>query len=339
MAQAHKGQRQPRRASNAPPEASGGRLRRVQALIDELSQGIEDGSLREIPDDALEILEITVSKITHANPGNAEGGHLLVNELTYEPEDADDVPKVSPSGHQSSSHSPSRLEHHINLRAGRSSVHRPRSTYFPPVPEVDEDEQRVRSTRSDEANLRKATLSVRDLLVAEDCRLWVGLTADDQHLGQLTPKSMSDFTNKLSRAHKKKTGEHLHYGAVIGTHGRGPHVHGLFSTNLDPDLIRELWPYGAVDEIVEIPEELIEEKVGYMADNIRQGRISHSRYFRSRGSRQEKLVIPVESVEEAREGLADMIAPNRPSIRTAQPFGDNPRVTFRFKPHRGEGDG
>ena len=119
----------------------------------------------------------------------------------------------------------------------------------------------------------------------------------------------------------------------------GPHVHGLFSANLDPELIREFWPYGAIDEIVEIPEELIEEKVGYMADNIQQGRISHSRFFRSRGPREEKLVIPVESVEEAREGLADMIAPHKPSLRTAQPFGDNPRVTFRFKPQRGEGNG
>ena len=339
MAQARKGQRHPRRASNAPQEASGGRLRRVQALIDELSQRIEDGSLLELPDDALEILEITVDKLTHAHPGNAEGGDLLVSESSYEAEDADEVPNVSPSDHQSSSQSPPRLEHHIYLRAGRSSVHRPRQTYFPPVPEVSDEEQHERSARSEEANLRKAALSVRDHLVSEDCRLWVHLTVDDLHLGQLTPVSMSDFMNKLSRAHKKKTGEHFHYGAVIGTHGRGPHVHGLFSTNLDPELIRELWPYGAVDKIVEIPEELIEEKVGYMADNIQQGRISHSRFFRSRGPREEKLVIPVESIEEAREGLADMIAPHKPSLRTAQPFGDNPRVTFRFKPQRGEGDG
>lgn len=339
MAQARKGQRHPRRASNAPQEASGGRLRRVQALIDELSQGIEDGSVWEISDDVLEILEVTVNKLTHAHSGNAAGDVLLVSESSYEPEEGDEVPNVSPTDYQSSSQSSPRLEHHIYLRAGRSSVHRPRQTYFPPVPEVSDEEQRERSARSEEANLRKAALSVRDHLVAEDCRLWVHLTVDDLHLGQLTPVSMSDFMNKLSRAHKKKTGEHLYYGAVIGTHGRGPHVHGLFSANLDPELIRELWPYGAIDEIVEIPEELIEEKVGYMADNIRQGRISHSRFLRSRGPRQEKLVIPVESVEEAREGLADMIAPHRPSIRTAQPFGDNPRVTFRFKPQRGDGDG
>ena len=270
----------------------------------------------------------------HARSDNAAGNDLLVSESSYEPDDRDEAPNETPLDNQFSSHSLPRLEHHINLRAGRSSVHRPRQNYFSPVPEVSDEEQRERSARSEEANLRKAALSVRDHLVAEDCRLWVGLTVDDLHLGQLTPASMSDFTNKLSRAHKKKTGEHLYYGAVIGIHGRGPHVHGLFSTNLDPDLIRELWPYGAIDEVVEISEELIEEKVGYMADNIRQGRMSHSRFFRSRGSRQEKLVIPVDSVEEAREGLADLIAPHRPSIRTAQPFGENPRITFQFKPQR-----
>ena len=76
-----------------------------------------------------------------------------------------------------------------------------------------------------------------------------------------------------------------------------------------------------------------------MANNIRDHRLSHSRFFRSRGAKGEKIVLPVDSVEEARAQLTDLIGPEKPRLMSAQPFGENPRYAFRFKPVRGEGDG
>jgi hypothetical protein len=311
----------------------------MRSLISKLEEVSDDELSANLENSDLEALEALVDKFTQGAPLDQLGVDDLDNESSYDTEQ-DDVPPSSQSSGQSFYYqAPRGLEHHINLRAGRSSLHRPRANYFPPVPEVEEQEQKERSSRTEEANFRKAKLKVRDLAVSEDCALWVNLTVDDLHEGQLTPESVSNFLHDLSRQHKQQTGHHLHYVAVIGTHGRGPHLHGLFSRDLDPEIVKETWPYGSVNHIVEIPEDDIEETVSYMAGNIRNNRFTHGRFLRSRGSKSEKIVVPVESVYEARDGLADMISPDKPQLRSARPFGDNPHFSFRFKPQRNQGDG
>ncbi len=325
------------RASRGTSEAPGSRLTRAQALRQQLINTIYAHEITDLPDEVLDALDDLVDKITHGTPGDDDEVSHLDNECLYGPSEREQHDNGDQT--QSSFSHATRLEHHINLRAGRSSVHRPREKYFPPTPEVEPEEQKDRSHRTEEANLRKATSKARDLAVAEDCGLWVTLTVDDLHLGQLTPRVVSNFLTKVSRRHKKQTDTKLHYVGVIGLHGRSPHVHGLFSRGLDPEVIRHLWPYGAVTEIIEIAEEEIEVKVRYMANNIREHRLSHSRFFRSRGAKGQKIVLPVDSVEEARAQLTDLIGPEKPRLMSAQPFGENPRYAFRFKPVRGEGHG
>jgi len=337
MSPARKGRRTTQRGSNRPSEASGSRLQRAQTLAEQildLATGRDGG---ELTDDVLGVLENLVDKVTRDTSHGDAGGVLLVNELVSEPDNKDQDPEseiLKPSPAQSSG-----LQNHVLLGAGRASVHVPRENYFPPVHELDPEEQLQRSMRTSDANLRKAITRARDLAVAEDCGLWATLTVDDLHEGQVSPKAVSKVMNAVSRKYRRQTGQHLHYVAVIGTHGRGPHVHVLFSRDLDPDTVREIWPFGSIAEIVEIPEDEIETKVRYMADNIREHRVSHGRFMRSRGGRLDRIVLPVASVEEARAQLIDLIGPDRPTLIAAQPFGVNPHYSFRFKPVRREGDG
>ena len=336
MESARQGRRATRRASQQPLGAPEGRLERAQTLAQQLIVAINSYDIDDLGDEVLNSLEDLVSKITQDTLAEDQEAFRLDNECLYKP--SDDEPGTKQPTESSSSHVP-RLEHHINLRAGRSTVHKTREKYFPPVAEADPEEQNERSQRTSEANLRKATGKARDLALAEDCGLWVTLTEDELHQGELTPEAVSKFLNKAARTYKRSIGKHLHYVGVIGTHGHGPHVHALFSRDLDPEILRDAWPFGAEAKIIEIPEEEIETKVRYMAKNIRDHRLSHSRFFRSRGAKAEKIVLPVASVEEARAQLEDLIGPDRPRLMSAQPFGENPRYAFRFKPVRGEGHG
>lgn len=337
MESARKGRRSRVRASRGSSEASGSRLTRAQALRQQLINTIYAHEITDLPDEVLDALDDLVDKVTHGTRGDDDEVSHLDNECLYGPSEHEHHDNGDQT--QSSFSHATRLEHHINLRAGRSSVHRPREKYFPPIPEVEPEEQKDRSRRTEEANLRKATSKARDLALAEDCGLWVTLTEDELHQGELTPESVSKFLTKVARKYKRSTGQHLHYVGVIGTHGHGLHVHALFSRDLDPDILRDAWPFGAEAKIVEIPEDEIETKVRYMAKNIRDHRLSHSRFFRSRGAKAEKIVLPVASVEEARAQLEDLIGPDRPRLMSAQPFGENPRYAFRFRPVRGEGHG
>lgn len=313
------------------------RRRRAIALLHQLKKSIDDIALGEIPESLVNDLEHVVDNFTQQLVSNRKGG-LLDNELLCQPDNRD-IKDLCSQPPTNQSRRALRLEHHIYPRAGRSSVNRVREQYFMPVPSVDEEEQCERSQRTEEANFRKARIKARDLAVAEGCGLWVGLTVDDLHHGELTPEYLSKYLHRLSRKYRRLTGKHLHYVAVIGSHGRGPHVHALLSQDIDPDIVRDLWHLGDVDEITVIPQDMIEEKINYMGNNIIDHRISRHRFFRSRGSVNNKIVIPVDSFEDARNSLFDYTNPEYPRVVSAQPFGDNPRIAFRFKPVQDLGDG
>lgn len=333
MSSARKGRRASRRAPRSL-QGREGRRERAQALAQRLIESTASNTGIDVSEEALVALEDVVSKITHTTrPDLGEVCHLDNEYLCEHSDDENDHQTTS------SSSQGSQLEHHIDLAAGRSSIHRRRANYFPSVPEVREEEQTERSVRSEEANLRKATIRAVDVARSEDCALWVTLTVDDLHEGQLSPKEVSSYFAKVSRKHRRRTGEHLHYVGVIGTHGNRTHVHALLSRDTDRVVVRDAWPFGAEAEIIEIQDDMIEAKVRYMANNIRDFRLSVGRFFRSRGARSEKLVMPVESVEEAREQLVDLIGPDQPRLVSAQPFGGNPRYSFRFTPLREQGDG
>jgi hypothetical protein len=209
-------------------------------------------------------------------------------------------------------------------------VYTPRDNYFPSVPEVDEEEQRERSIRSREANDRRAVGRARDHAKETDCRVWVSATFDDLHIDLDTVAESRRFLSRLSKQYQRQTGKSFHYVCVVAVHDARKHLHALMSSDIDPQLIRDSWEYGAEVDITLIEEAQIEEKVGYMFTNVASERAIHGRFLRSRGGRGQTLDIPVNDFHEGREVLQDLIYPEIPRLRSAQPFGGHPRVTFQF---------
>jgi hypothetical protein len=101
---------------------------------------------------------------------------------------------------------------------------------------------------------------------------------------------------------------------------------------VDLEKLQEAWEHGHIQSAEVIPRQKIEEKIGYMAKRVKVNRVSHARFIRSRRLRIEQTSIPVASFDHARDTLADQIAPEKPRVVSAQPFGGHPRITFRFTP-------
>jgi len=123
-------------------------------------------------------------------------------------------------------------------------------------------------------------------------------------------------------------------GALVTEDGR-PHIHIVMSAGLSDDIVRNAWPYGYVN-VQHLTDLQIEEKVGYMIKNQKNGRSTHGRLFNSRGVKLEREEIPVTDTEDARNKLRDLISPQEPRLVNAQIFGGNPRVSFRFEPVRSD---
>lgn len=305
-------------------------LRRLSALSNEDADAL--------PDELVDDLELAVAILTHQTPLDRSKGVVLdsesVNAPAFECGDSSEeaIPFESSNKHFQQGQD---LVMHVRTGAGRATVTRRRNRHFKPQPELDDEEQKERTLRSQAANDRRAFREAADYCIEMECRLWITMTFDDQHLNLDPARECGSFLRRTSRKYKKRTGRALHYRGVVASHGGRPHLHALLSADTDVNLIREQWRYGAIDQIIEIDDDEIETKVAYMIKNLEGGRLTYSRFLASRGERSEPLVIPVKNFDDAKETLRDIVTPEEPRVVFSQPFGDRQRIGFRFKPRRG----
>ena len=217
-------------------------------------------------------------------------------------------------------------------RAGRASVSRSRQSYFVEPTEVSPEEQAKRSRRSREANARSAARSAADHAIAADCGLWATFTFAGPISWEQAAIASREFLSEASRRHSSTTGDRLYYVGVVDVSQAQPHLHILMSRSADGETLRELWTHGIVESVALIPSELIEQKVNYMKNRVLEVRATRSRFLRTRGLDLGIIQEDVSDFEQARNVLRDQIAPVTPRVVSAQPFGGNPRLGFRFTP-------
>jgi len=217
-------------------------------------------------------------------------------------------------------------------QVGRATVSRPRSKYFGATQPLSEAEQLERSRRSSEANRRAATRSAADHAIAADCGTWVTLTFDHEITWDEAAEHSRRYLDGVVRDHRRRIGSQCHYVAIVDVTQSRPHLHAVLSRGVDRERIEGLWTHGAVRSVEEIHRDAIEQKVRYMSKRIKNVRATPQRFLRSRGFRITEETSRVSNLEEARDILADRVAPHVPRLSSAQPFGGHPRITFRFQP-------
>jgi hypothetical protein len=217
---------------------------------------------------------------------------------------------------------------------GRANIYRLRERYFVTFNETPTPAEALeRSQRSEEANARKARRSAADEALRSSCRTWTTLTFDDAHRTDRPQTAFRSFLRRLRERYERKTGKPLKYVAVIAhdEYGR-EHAHLLLSHDVEPQDIQESWNHGHISDITTIEESEIEEKVGYMAKNIKYGRVTFARFIRSRTQHDPGELIPVDDVCDARKTLEDLIHPHIPRVVQSRLFGFFTSVSFRFPP-------
>lgn len=217
-------------------------------------------------------------------------------------------------------------------QVGRASVTRRRTRYFEGQPEVTDEEQADRSRRSNEANARAAARIAADHAIAADCGLWITMTFADPIQEQDAVTAIFGFLDRLARKYRRSQRKPFHYVAIVDVSQSRPHLHGLLTRDVEPQMIHDLWGHGSIQTTEEIPRDQIERKVNYMKDRVRFKRATKNRFLRSRGLVSDLLLTEVTDFEEARDVLGEQIAPRTARIVSAQPFGGSPRLVFRFDP-------
>lgn len=217
-------------------------------------------------------------------------------------------------------------------QVGRATVSRARSKYFDFREPLSEEEQRERSRRSSEANLRAATRRAADHAVAADCGTWLTLTFDREVTWDEAAEHARQYLDTVARDHRKRRGAPCHYAAIVDVSQSNPHLHAVLSRGVEMERVIGFWRHGAVETIEEIHRDLVEQKIRYMSSRVKYVRATRQRFLRSRGLRIVKELNPVANLDDARDMLADRIAPQTPRLTSAQPFGGYPRITFRFQP-------
>ena len=311
---------------HVPSGDRGGHVDAVLALLERISSQLRGNTQLIVSDEIVDQLSAIEINLTRGEMVSPPIDHLD-NEALYDSQSSH-IAADNKTSHPFSQ--PRKSVLHIRPQAGRAVVYTPRESYFIPVAEVNEAEQRERSRRSREANDRRAVVRARDHVVETDCRMWVTLTFDDFHIDLDPVVETRNYLEEISNAYHQQTGKPFHYLGVIAFYNARNHLHILFPADIDPRLVRESWIYGSEVRVGLIDESVVEQKVRYMMKNVATERATYGRFLRSRGGRGEILTIPVDDFEEGREVLKDIVHPVVPRVVSAQPFGGHPRVTFRF---------
>lgn len=281
-------------------------------------------------------------KSTHGSPDISRTDELVNEWRSVTPTAAQSSTEIICSSSDTSSGSTTRSSSsYVDSRGlvlktlpqvGRATVSRARSKYFDLREPLSEEEQRERSRRSSEANLRAATRSAADHAVAADCGTWLTLTFDREVTWDEAAEHARKYLDTVARDHRKRRGAPCHYVAIVDVSQSHPHLHAVLSRGVEMERVKWFWRHGAVETFEEIHRDLVEQKIRYMSSRVKYARATRQRFLRSRGLRIVKELNPVANLDDARDTLADRIAPQTPRLTSAQPFGGYPRVTFRFQP-------
>jgi hypothetical protein len=318
---------------------------------DDLYSSAHRGEIRFTPSALHAVIDYARTKITHYFNSPEDLDDYLDNEYLYDVNEVDRSSQLSTGDleKQRSSRFPfnaiastgncnTQLILKIHKAAGRASIYRSRNRYFAPLDaSLTPEEAQERNQRSRDANARKAFRSAADEAVSTCCLVWTTLTFDDQHRTKDPQGVFEGFKRRLRERYERKTGKALKYVAVVAHDEQGrEHAHALFSHDVDPHDIQESWNHGQVNKITTIEESEIEEKVGYMAKNIKHGRVTIGRFIRSRTEHEPVEEVPVDDAYEAREVLEDLIYPHVPRVVQTRLFGRHTNISFRFPPIRNE---
>lgn len=223
-------------------------------------------------------------------------------------------------------------ELHFMGTVGRANTHVPRN-YGPVSAEtVTPEEQVERSERTRKANDRRATRRAADHAMEGLCNVYVVGILDEESDLDNAVRDVQCFGHRVSDAHLDVTGTRCRYVGVIVPQGPVLELRMLFSSTVPADVVLDCWAGGDELSVTMIEPDDIEQHVFDMGELTSRSRVGTHRFIRSKGPKPPVEVFHVADIEEAREIVRDLIAPDEPVLTSAQPFGHNPRATFRFNP-------
>ena len=308
-------------------------LSSIPDQLETLYQSIRTGSIRLTSEQLLNFVDQTRRNLTLALLPFSHAHHLdkeLDNDIYLDEE-------PMPSEHDHS------IENIINTpvisagqgpvitkvlkTVGRATSYRKRKSDFSTRRHIDPDAER----RSAEANFKAARRKAADKASHRKLCTWAGLTFDDEHLS-IDPKvAIERFNRNLRTYIHRHTPHTFHYCEVIGIEDHRQHIHALFPEWIDWELIDRFWIYGSV-HIEAIIQEEVDEKVGYMADHIKQSRVTNHRFIESHGDMPIPEYFISNSYSDARDVLEDDLAPNRITPTMNKPFTPDGLISYRFLP-------
>lgn len=313
-----------------------GRRGRSRRLVRRLERLLHSPHLACLSEDLYREVAELVVKLTHA-ASRDDSQEVLDNEAVCSGEIGHELTNVSVDN-ENNLWSPSRERILcVYPTVGRATISTPRSNTFRELSELDPPAQLERSKRSKAANDRRAARRAADHAIHSRCNWWITATFDNEHLHLDSVAEKDRFLGALEVARRQRGLPKLSYVGVIATIDCRQHVHLLISRDSDESEIRRLWTAGFISVKRLGGKSDIVEKVRYMLKNLKSGRVTSGRFFRSRGNVPCNR-YPVKDRRQAQDTLSDVIYPRVARLTSAQPFGGNPRVTFEFDPHEPAAD-
>lgn len=221
---------------------------------------------------------------------------------------------------------------HILPTVGRATTHYPRARTELVVEQLPPEEQELRSQRTREANDRRAVRRAADHAMESVCTVLLVGILNEQDDGGCAVEEAQRFGHRLSDAQLALTGLRCRYVGVVVRRGLLFELHMLVSSDVSVELASQCWQGSHDLSIGSIDRDEIEGAVFDLAELDGGERLGSHRFIRTRGPRPQVETVEVSGIDDAREALRERIAPQEPRLVSAQPFGRNPRATFRFTP-------
>ena len=301
--------------------------------METLYQSIHTGSIRFTSEQILNFIDqtrrnltLTIRSITHAYHLDKEWNYDIYERSDHGliEQDASDTNNIIPP---LISAGQGQVVTKVLRTVGRATSYRERKSDFSTRRHIDPDAER----RSAEANFKSARRKAADKAIHRNLCTWVSFTFDNEHLHIDPQVAIERFNRNLRNYIHENTSHTFHYCEVLTVEGHRQHIHGLLPEWIESQLVDQYWIYGHA-HIVPITKDEIEEKVGYMADHIKQSRVTNHRFIESHGDSPIPEYFISNSYSDARDVLEDDLAPNRIIPTMNRPFTPDGLISYRFLP-------
>ena len=298
-----------------------------------LYQSIHTGSIRFTSEQILNFIDqtrrnltLTIRSITHAYHLDKEWNYDIYERDDHGliEQDASDTNNII---HPVISAGQGQVVTKVLRTVGRATSYRERKSDFSTRRHIDPDAER----RSAEANFKAARRKAADKAIHRNLCTWVSFTFDNEHLHVDPQVAIERFNRNLRNYIHENTSHAFHYCEVLTVVDHRQHIHGLLPEWIEWQLVYRYWIYGHA-HIVPITKDEIEEKVGYMADHIKQSRVTNHRFIESHGDMPIPEYFISNSYSDARDVLEDDLAPNRITPTMNKPFTPDGLISYRFLP-------